>query len=625
MVSKLAFTSLSPDILQSNMDSPQAFASRDREFPSAHPFAADWQTHNAETVLQRALENISELMRLPTGQVWIVDHDRLCLKAHVGCSLGNCAVAGLRVGECYCGTCAQSGQIIALPDLYVDDRTMALPCAQAGFRSIILVPLKTNTKTLGTLLFADPHSNAFGALDERMLTGYGSCLAMVLETAQLHCENARRHQKNQVRYEALVALLETSLGLIAQLDTTELIEAMLRRATLLLGAKSCSLFLYDRQTHLIHNIATYNNWRDWTGVTLQPGEGVIGQVIQTGNPMIINDYANWEHRHNLNAHIPSTRKMGAPLRWQNQVIGGVVVANEFKSRPFDDDDLWLFTQFADLVSLAVKNAVLYTQVKQFSQELENQVTIRTLELSRAKDEVAARSEQLRLLLAKTIRVQEDERARIARDMHDGALQLINAARYQIQSAEIGDRQELSPRVQDKLLATRELLDEMEQEIRHAISNLRPLILDTVGLVPALENHAQKLEQISGIIGRFKIVGNPVKLPTELENSVYHLVQQAISNVMTHSHATETWISMDYQTSILCITVDDNGNGFDEQRWQQEAGRNGKHLGLLGMLERVKSLGGSMHIEPVPSGGTHLSFWLPIQREPYERADSSIDC
>ncbi|CAG0942810.1 partial Signal transduction histidine-protein kinase/phosphatase DegS, partial [Anaerolineae bacterium] len=142
----------------------------------------------------------------------------------------------------------------------------------------------------------------------------------------------------------------------------------------------------------------------------------------------------------------------------------------------------------------------------------------------------------------------------------------NAARYQIQSAEIGDRQELSPRVQDKLLATRELLDEMEQEIRHAISN-----------------------------------------------------------VMTHSHATETWISMDYQTSILCITVDDNGNGFDEQRWQQEAGRNGKHLGLLGMLERVKSLGGSMHIEPVPSGGTHLSFWLPIQREPYERADSSIDC
>lgn len=618
MESKLAFPTQSSALPEGVADVREKLASPTRE--STNPIEVEPVASGLPdlgTILQHALGNIIELLRLPAGQVWIVERDQLSVKARIGTALGKCAEKDPQVDQCICTECAESGEMIALQDLLARPSTKEMPCARAGFRSIITVPLKTKSQTLGVVVLASPNPNEFATEQRRILSASCYCMAMAVENYELFRETWKRCQ-------AMAALHETSLGIIAQLDTTELLEEMLRRATLLLGAKSCSLFLFDRQTHLIHNVANYNNWRDWTGVTLQPGEGVIGQVVLTGKPVIVDDYAKWVHKHGMKPRIPSTRKMGAPLRWQNQVIGGVVVANELKSAPFDDDDLWLFTQFADLASIAVKNAVLYSQVKQFSQELENQVTARTLELSRAKEVIAARSEQLRLLLAKTIRVQEDERARIARDMHDGALQLINAARYQIQAAEIVAGQELAAPAQDKLLATRELLDEMEQEIRNAISNLRPLILDAVGLNPALEDYTRGLQRVSGIVCHFKVVGIPVKLPTETENSVYHLVQQALSNVTAHSRATETWISLDYQTSILCITVDDNGCGFDEQRWLQEAGRNGKHLGLLGMQERIKSLGGGMHIEPVPGGGTHLSFWLPIQREQHEQADSSID-
>jgi signal transduction histidine kinase len=607
MESKRAFLTRSAALPEGIADVREELAFQTRE--SAVPIEVEQAASGSldlGTMLQAALGNITELLRLPAGQVWIIERDQLSVKARIGTALGKCVEKDVRVDPCICFECAGSGETIALQDLLARPSTQDIPCARAGFRSIITVPLKTKSQTLGVAVLASPNPNEFAPEQRRILSASCYCMAMAVENDQLFRETRKR-------CKAMVALHETSLGIIAQLDSTELLEEMLRRATLLLGAKSCSLFLYDRQTHLIHNIANYNNWRDWTGVTLQPGEGVIGQVVLTGKPVIVHDYANWEHKHNMKSRIPSTRKMGAPLRWQNQVIGGVVVANELQGRPFDDDDLWLFSQFADLASIAVKNAVFYSQVRQFSQELENQVTARTFELYRAKEEIAARSEQLRLLLAKTIRVQEDERARIARDMHDGALQLINAARYQVQAAEIVAGQELTPPAQEKLVTTRELLDEMEQEIRHAIGNLRPLILDTVGLVPAIEDYARRLQQISGMVCRFKIVGALAKLPKESENGIYHLVQQALSNVTAHSRATETWITLDYQTSILCITVDDNGCGFDEQRWQQEAGLKGKHLGLLGM-----------HIEPVPGGGTHLSFWLPIQREQHEQTDTSFD-
>ncbi len=417
-------------------------------------------------------------------------------------------------------------------------------------------------------------------------------------------------QETRYRYEAMVALHDTSLDIAAQLDTPKLLEALLRRGAHLLSANICSLFLYDPATRVIRNVANYNSWRNWIGNTLQPGQGAIGQVILTGQPLIVNNYETWDKREIMDSVGP-TMVMCVPLRWQEQIIGGIGVVSERGARPFNEKDLWLLGLFADLASIALNNAELHTRVKHLSEELEQKVEERTLELSHAKEEIASRSEQLRALLSKTVQAQEDERTRIARDMHDGVVQMVTAVRYELRAMQIVGGADCKPAVQDKIAAARELLDEMEREIRHAIYNLHPPSLDAGGLSPALQNYIKRFQQVSGLECHFDIAGAPVRLPVQSESSIYRLVEEALANVATHAEASTLSVLLQYEPSMLSVVVEDNGCGFDAQAWLQNANDSRSHLGLLSMQERATTLGGSMDVESAPGCGTRLIFRLPV--------------
>lgn len=422
-------------------------------------------------------------------------------------------------------------------------------------------------------------------------------------------ENARLSQETQHRYEAMVALHETSLDIIARLDTPQLLEALLRRGAQLLRAKAGMLYLYDAQTQLIHTAASYHTVRDWTGVTLRLGEGVIGQVIQTGRPMIHNDYFNWPGHAAAFEGAPENHIVGVPLKWENQIVGGIDILNDADGRTFDENDIWLLSQFADLASIAVKNAELHTQIKQIGQELEHKVVERTAELSRAKDEIATKAERLRSLWDKTIRLQEEERARIARDIHDGVIQLIAGARLEIKATRVVAGTALPPMADRKLDALREILDEMERELRRAIYDLQPPILDAVGLTPALQKYATAFQELSGINCTVQSTGVSPRLPPSTEIAVFRIVEESLHNVLAHAQAGRARVKLDFAPAQLCVTVEDDGQGFDYQASRKNG--SGKGLGLLGMRERIKSLKGQMEIHSAAGQGTRLVFWLPI--------------
>ncbi len=422
-------------------------------------------------------------------------------------------------------------------------------------------------------------------------------------------ENASLFQQTKQRYEAMVALHETSLDITARLETATLLKALLQRGTMLLGAMAGQLYLYDAQTKLIHTIASYNLHRDWSGVTLRLGEGVIGKVIETGQPMIINDYWNWPGHAQVFLGGTENRILGVPLKWEGQIIGGIDIMNDPDGRAFDQNDIWLMSQFADLASIAVKNAELHTQIKQFSQELERKVAERTGELSRAKDEIAVKAERLRSLWDKTIRLQEEERTRIARDMHDGVIQLITAARLELKAARVVAGPGLPGLAQEKLDALREILDEMESELRRAIYNLQPPMLDAIGLVPALQKQAVAFQELSGVTCRVRFTGSPYRLPPATEITVFRLVEESLHNVLSHAQASHAAITLDFTRASLSVTVEDDGQGFN---WEQgRKNGSGKGLGLLGMRERVKSIDGDMKVWSSPGQGTRLTFRLPM--------------
>ncbi len=500
------------------------------------------------------------------------------------------------------GYVAQSGQALVCNDVSLEPRYQTeelLPETKAE----LAVPLQVGKRIVGVLDVQSERRNTFDKEDVLVLQILGNQIGIAIE-------NARLFEETKHRYQAMAALHETSLDMIAQLDMAALLEALLRRGARLFNAQAGALYLHDEQSGLIRNIANYNTWRDWTGLTLRPGEGLCGQIILTGAPLIVNDYENWPGKSEVFAGDPQSRVMGVPIFHSHQTIGAILVLNDQQCRVFDQNDLWLLRQFADLASIAIENAKLHTQIKNSSREMERQVNARTRELFKAKEEIGVKAEQLRSLLAKTISIQEEERARIARDLHDGVVQLITAARYELKAARVVGSAELSNGACEKLNAARQVLEEAEKEIRNAIYDLHSPILEAVGLVPALQKYALRLKELAGIACNISVVGQCQRLVKVIEVAAFRIVEEALQNVTVHSEATSAWVVIEFEPKMLAVTVQDNGHGFDYRAWSQNPA--GNHLGLMGMQERIASLGGKMTIWSKPGHGTRIQFRLPFQ-------------
>lgn len=540
------------------------------------------------------------------AHILLVDSEakELVLKESSGPQTDALKAEGLRlkIGEQgITGWVAESGQPLMSGNVREEPRYYG-PKATPDTRSELAVPLRAGNRIVGVLDVQSERLNAFDKEDVTVLQILGNQIGVAIE-------NARLFQETKRRFNAMIALHETSLDMIAQLERGDLLEALLRRSVHLLGGRSSSLFMYDSRQRLITNVARYNTTRDLIGVTVQPGEGLIGRVIESGSAMVVNDYDNWEGKAPIFTGDPETRGVGAPLRWQDQIIGGILVMNDPSARPFDQDDVWLLSLFADLASIAVKNAELHSRVKDFNQQLEVNIAQRVEELSRAKEEIVEKAEQLKFLLAKTIHLQEEERARIARDMHDGVVQLITSARFEIQAARVVSGPKLTLSAQKKLTAAREVLEEAESEIRRAIYDLHSPVLDAVGLVAALQQHVNRFESLSGISCELLVQGSVYRLPPETEVAVFRMIEEALNNVAAHADANHASVLLDFAPKTFSISIQDDGRGFDYAEWSKE--RVEDHLGLLGMQERVENLSGKMEIVSEPDLGTRILFHLPV--------------
>lgn len=236
------------------------------------------------------------------------------------------------------------------------------------------------------------------------------------------------------------------------------------------------------------------------------------------------------------------------------------------------------------------------------------------QLARALDEMAVELEQsgaqLRLLLAKSVSIQSEERARIGRDMHDGVLQLLTAARIELRAAKVSVESASLDVAQQRLSAAREVMDEMEGEIRQAILALHPPILEGGGLIPALSSYASSFEQSTGITCRVQIEGKRTLLPSNVEATAFRVVEEALQNVAVHARARTASVTLDYRRTLLSVTVQDDGQGFDYE--QVMVSRNPEHLGLVSMRERGEGLGGRVEIWSERGRGTRVTLWLPLQ-------------
>jgi len=211
---------------------------------------------------------------------------------------------------------------------------------------------------------------------------------------------------------------------------------------------------------------------------------------------------------------------------------------------------------------------------------------------------------------RVIRAQEEERRRVAREIHDGPAQTLANIVLRLEIAE--KLLEYDPtRVKAELIDLKNLVRSNLQDIRRIIFDLRPMALDDLGIVPAISKYLTNFQETYGIICNFIIEGREIRLLPALEVALFRLVQEGMTNVAKHAHSTKVDITLIYQQDWTIARIRDYGKGFEVSFALTTPG---EHFGLLGMRERVEMFSGHFSIESILGKGTTIELSIPSRYE-----------
>ena len=219
--------------------------------------------------------------------------------------------------------------------------------------------------------------------------------------------------------------------------------------------------------------------------------------------------------------------------------------------------------------------------------------------------LADRERERKIYMLQILKAQEDERQRIAQELHDDAIQELLLIANRAQKL-VSGKIPVTPEAKAQAKWMKDATLRVSEEIRRIGRDLRPSILDNVGLVPAIRWLVERLNNESTLEGKVIITGDERSLNSESEVMVFRIVQEALNNAWKHSGATKVIITAQFYPESLKIAVEDNGKGFIQDKSISNLASEGK-LGILGMQQRAQYLNGDLDIKPVLGKGTTVSL------------------
>ncbi len=236
-------------------------------------------------------------------------------------------------------------------------------------------------------------------------------------------------------------------------------------------------------------------------------------------------------------------------------------------------------------------------------------------LEQVQRELVARENLRRELLRHIVIAQEEERMRIARELHDETSQLLTA--FHLNLATLHKRLEQPTESRELIDRLRQLCQEMSQSIHRILHDLRPSQLDHLGLTSALQHLAEESMKDLGLEVTFDVHGTRRRLDPVTETVIYRVAQEALTNVSRHAQTQRAWLCLEYQAQQLILRIRDAGIGFEPS----QPFNNGRGLGIAGMRERVEALGGILRLESAPGKGTLVQVTIPLGGQ-FEPKDNS---
>jgi signal transduction histidine kinase/PAS domain-containing protein len=334
---------------------------------------------------------------------------------------------------------------------------------------------------------------------------------------------------------------------------------------------------------LIDDKSSDNSYYISRGLPEQSAPAIVSlelakRVAEQGKALVTDDAGNVS-ADNLKSFI------SVPLKSKERVVG-VLSTGSSTLRVFSEQEIQLLTSLGHQLGIAVENAQLY-------QELQSKEQMR---------------EQL---LRRIISAQEDERQRVARELHDVTSQAL--ATLGVGLEVIATPQSDAKERETQMDGIKSLLSATSRDVHRLISDLRPSLLDDLGLSAAIRSYAHNSLDAAGVQVHVEAAGQEKRLPPEVEIALFRIVQEAIANIARHARAESAYISLEFKEKGIAVEIEDDGIGFDHSHGFAP-GAGGKGVGLLGMRERAELLGGTIEIDTRTGSGTRVSVEIPVKFE-----------
>ena len=388
--------------------------------------------------------------------------------------------------------------------------------------------------------------------------------------------------------EVRQTLTTFSRGLSTLREKGEVVRLVLNTVTETLGAEGAALWLLDdghyRPTVSSQKAGETSEVSETSEVWLLPAEGELAAwLAQERRPLLL---IPDDHSPQAEDLRQTGATLAVPLLAGEQLLGILTLGEKRSGDLYTQEDLELLTSLAHSATLALENARLHGE----------------------------RMAILRQQLAQVTAAQEEERQRIARELHDGVGPALASLNIRLRTA-----RKLLERDQHPAAGEIEELAELAQaniqDIRRLIYDLRPAALDELGLAPALREYVARYREEQGLEVALALPAlSPVegpesdeRLPATLETALFRIVQEALANVAKHAQARRVEVTMTRDRGEVTLRIADDGRGFDPQ-----APRPGTHLGLWSIPERVEQLGGRFEVESTPGRGTKLTVTIPVE-------------
>ncbi|MCK5794551.1 MAG: GAF domain-containing sensor histidine kinase [Anaerolineales bacterium] len=522
------------------------------------------QSLDLNEILHSALDMVLKATCLQVGGIYLLNEQSRILSIHAQRGFSPdfaSAIDHLEIGEGFSGMVVESGEPLVIRDITKDERLSRGIVKEEGLKSLLVVPLCSKSRTLGTIFLVSKEIRDFSEDEISLLITAGQQIGVAVD-------NASMFQAQQRRAEQFRVIGEVGRQITSIMEVDQLLNQVVHSIHKTFGYDHVAIAMIE-DDYAVYRVGAGPLWENpafnFNPSRLKIGsEGITGRVAASGAMIYLPDvredpsYVEMQGSKTLS-------EITVPIKVKDKVIG-VLDAQSERVNAFDDTDLVVLQSLADQTAVAIENAKLYRQAKQLAVV--------------------------------------EERNRLARELHDSVTQALYGITLHAEAAFRQLDARNIPLANEQLEELRSTAQEALREMRLLIFELRPSVVEMQGLIPALRARLEAVEERAGMNVEINVDEN-LELSDRIQDGLYRIAQEALNNALKHAKANQIILNLTGTMSRVKMEIMDDGVGFKPDESVEGGG-----LGLDGIIERAELLNGELTLDSWPGRGTTIRIEVP---------------